>query len=402
MGRQFKTISPVTRQVSEDFTPEKAVHSDIVIDSAGDVRPLLRLPATPSAKAHRAPCIQDMRTEKQPVFPAPTDLQTPCPDVLDKRYSTRGVSQSSRSSVSPVLPLSGVPVEYGGVPPTLRRPTPAPSTPWPSDFAGQFEVPRASSGQNLPASAHEAESRPRVQHKQQKQRQRSVVAIAALLSCCLCFLLLTGGGYWYFHKNGAPAPSAPAAVPTQVRYTIASTAPTSSATASATVTPVASPGATATSQTRIPALSPVPMPWQTDSPLIVVSITKQKLTAYDHGQVALTTLVTTGMPTLYTPEGTYHIIGRIANAMFTSPWPPSSPNYYAPIHVNFGLQLTASGIYLHDATWRSVFGPGTNVPHNDPVYGQETGSHGCVELPVQAMSLLYNWAQNGIVVAVVN
>lgn len=116
----------------------------------------------------------------------------------------------------------------------------------------------------------------------------------------------------------------------------------------------------------------------------------------------MTTLVTTGMPTLYTPEGTYHIIGRIANAMFYSPWPSSSPNYYAPIHVNYGLQLTKSGIYLHDATWRSVFGPGTNIPHNDPVYGQETGSHGCVEMPVQAMGLLYKWALNGIVVAVVN
>ncbi|HEX7734678.1 MAG TPA: L,D-transpeptidase [Ktedonobacteraceae bacterium] len=95
-------------------------------------------------------------------------------------------------------------------------------------------------------------------------------------------------------------------------------------------------------------------------------------------------------------------MGRVANAMFYSPWPASSPYYYAPIHVNYGLQLTSSGIYLHDATWRSVFGPGTNVPHKGPVYGPSTGSHGCVELPLQAMRWLYNWAPNGIAVAVIN
>jgi lipoprotein-anchoring transpeptidase ErfK/SrfK len=136
--------------------------------------------------------------------------------------------------------------------------------------------------------------------------------------------------------------------------------------------------------------------------LIIVSISQQKLTAYDHGKAVFTSLVTTGMPALYTPEGTYHILSRAANTMFYSPWPKGSPYYYAPLHINYALQMTASGIYLHDATWRSVFGPGTNVPHKDPVYGEETGSHGCVELPVTAMKWLYNWAHLGMSVEVVN
>ena len=238
--------------------------------------------------------------------------------------------------------------------------------------------------------------RPRKQTQKRKRKSRGTILLVVAVSCCLCFLLLADRGHWFSQVHGVVSSSSPAPVTTatQTTYTIVE----------AVSTPAPSPIAPSKS-TPNPSQSAVPAtaPAQTSGyQLIVVSISKQNLTAYSGNKVVMTTLVTTGMPALYTPEGTYHIINRITNTMFTSPWPKSSPYYYAPIHVNYGLRLTWSGIYLHDATWRSVFGPGTNVPHQDPVYGGETGSHGCVELPLAKMVWLYKWAKNGITVKVVN
>lgn len=257
--------------------------------------------------------------------------------------------------------------------------------------AGSFiTVPGGTFGSAAPRQAESPRARAQGQSKKRNRRKRGNLILATMMGLCLCALLLAGSGYWFFHSHAAASSSSAQTIHTGVTdpTTIPTTAPTVAAT-------------TAPSPTAVPVLSPVPLPWQTDAQIIVVSIGEQRLTAYVNGQPKMTTLVTTGMPDLYTPEQVYHIIGRVADIPFISPWPKGSPYYYAPLHVNYGLQLTASGIYLHDATWRSEFGPGTNVPHNDPVYGQETGSHGCVELPLSTMKWLYNWAENGIVVDVV-
>lgn len=136
--------------------------------------------------------------------------------------------------------------------------------------------------------------------------------------------------------------------------------------------------------------------------LIVVSISKQILHAYLNGRLVYTTLVTTGMPKLYTPTGTWHVYAKVTNVKFYSPWPPGSPYYYKPEHVNFVLKYDAPYIYLHDFPWRSVYGPGTQYPHKDPKFGPETGTHGCVNMPTNAAAWLYNWAPVGTTVQVVN
>lgn len=135
--------------------------------------------------------------------------------------------------------------------------------------------------------------------------------------------------------------------------------------------------------------------------LILVSLSKQRLYAYLNGHQVYTSLVTTGMISLQTPTGTWHVYRKVSNVTFISPWGPGSPYYYAPEHVNYVLEYDGL-IYLHDATWRSVFGPGTQYPHNDPKFGLENGSHGCVNLPLNAAAWLYNWAPIGTTVQVVN
>jgi lipoprotein-anchoring transpeptidase ErfK/SrfK len=119
--------------------------------------------------------------------------------------------------------------------------------------------------------------------------------------------------------------------------------------------------------------------------VIIISLSKQDLTGYQDGVVRFHTLVTTGRPALPTPTGDTTIYGKNHPFLMVSPWPPSSPYYYASGYVQYVLWFHVGGYGIHDANWRSVFGPGT----------QRYGSHGCVNVPVDFMPSLYAWAQVG-------
>lgn len=124
---------------------------------------------------------------------------------------------------------------------------------------------------------------------------------------------------------------------------------------------------------------------------IVVSLNGQEMWALDGNQVLLHTLVTSGGPDLPTPLGDYQIIDRESPFTFHSPWPPGSPYWYADSPTNFALLFQADGYFIHDAPWRTVFGPGSNQTTGTPG-GNYTGTHGCVNAPYAAMSWLWNWA----------
>ena len=133
---------------------------------------------------------------------------------------------------------------------------------------------------------------------------------------------------------------------------------------------------------------------------IVVDLAHQRLTAYDGSTRFLTTLVTTGNPALPTPVGVFPILAKYSPFTFVSPWPPGSEYYYPPATANYALLFDNRGYYVHDAPWRSVFGPGTNTSVGTP--GQNyTGTHGCVNVPLAAEAQLFNWATVGTVVQVV-
>ena len=140
--------------------------------------------------------------------------------------------------------------------------------------------------------------------------------------------------------------------------------------------------------------------WRSTGKVIVVSLSHQWLYAYQDGQIVFDTAVLTGRPSLPTPLGTYRIFAKRSPITFRSPWPRSSPNYYVPTHINYAMEWRAGGYYLHDSWWHTVYGPGTNVKHYDPTYGWQTGSHGCVSMPLNAAAWLYHWASIGTVVRV--
>ena len=125
--------------------------------------------------------------------------------------------------------------------------------------------------------------------------------------------------------------------------------------------------------------------------LIVVSLSRQVLTAYQDGAVVLTTFVATGRPQLPTPPGVYQIFHRYSPYKMISPWPPSSPWWYPPSWTNWAMEFIGGGYFIHDAPWRSWYGPGANLYN---------GTHGCVNVPYSPMATLWNWAPIGTTVVV--
>jgi uncharacterized protein YraI len=134
--------------------------------------------------------------------------------------------------------------------------------------------------------------------------------------------------------------------------------------------------------------------------VIVISLSKQWMNVYYNGTRVYNAPITSGRPELPTPTGTYHVFLKLHPTTFYSPWPPGSPYYYPPTFINYALEWRAGGFFLHDSWWRTVYGPGTNVWHYDPVYGWESGTHGCVTMPLSAAVWLYNWAPIGTTVQI--
>ena len=134
--------------------------------------------------------------------------------------------------------------------------------------------------------------------------------------------------------------------------------------------------------------------------VIVVSLSRQWLYAYQNGQEVFNAAVMTGRPDLPTPTGTYHVFAKYSPTTFYSPWPQGSPYWYPPTHISYALEWREGGYFLHDSWWHTVYGPGNNGWHYDPTYGWQWGSHGCVSMPLGAAAWLYNWAPIGTTVQI--
>jgi lipoprotein-anchoring transpeptidase ErfK/SrfK len=135
--------------------------------------------------------------------------------------------------------------------------------------------------------------------------------------------------------------------------------------------------------------------------MIVVSTEDQSATMYQSGQQVYSTPVTTGGPELPTDHGVFHIYLKLSPFVFHSPWPPGSPYYYPPTPITYWMPFDG-GEGLHDAWWRSNFGPGSNLAPTDLGTGNYIlGTHGCVNLPLDAAQFVWDWAPVGTTVVVV-
>jgi lipoprotein-anchoring transpeptidase ErfK/SrfK len=131
---------------------------------------------------------------------------------------------------------------------------------------------------------------------------------------------------------------------------------------------------------------------------ITISLSEQVIRAYEHGQQVFSTYVTTGRPGLETDPGNFKVYWKVSPWTMHSPWPKGSAYWYPDSKVQMVMWFNG-GDGIHDASWRSRYGPGTNGPHYDPT-GEDTGTHGCVNVPYSNMVWLWNWTPTGTPVTV--
>lgn len=125
---------------------------------------------------------------------------------------------------------------------------------------------------------------------------------------------------------------------------------------------------------------------------IVVSLAQQHLWGMDGDDTIVETVIASGRPDLATVTGRFTILGKFSPYLFRSPWPPGSQYWYLDSWTSYAMEFESTGFFIHDAPWRTEWGPGANL---------EAGTHGCVNVPIDAMTTLYRWAQVGDVVVVV-
>jgi hypothetical protein len=131
--------------------------------------------------------------------------------------------------------------------------------------------------------------------------------------------------------------------------------------------------------------------------VMVTSLTEQTLRLYDNGKLVKAIPVVTGRMEAPSPPGLWHIFYMGTNLTFKSDEPKNSPLWYPPTPINYGMEYHWGGFFYHDATWRTYFGPGANMPHPDYTSGQysDDGSHGCINMTLANTAWLYNWVQIG-------
>ncbi len=215
--------------------------------------------------------------------------------------------------------------------------------------------------------------------------RRTVIRVGSTITVFILFGLIGG---IFLNTLLTSAANSPVVAPVLTP----SLEPTPEPTTDPVVAPTPSEDATPTP--TLPAVVATPTPAPTpgaQGKVIVVSLATQSLTAYENDKVVATTVVATGRPALPTLTGTFHIKAKYTPYQFISPWPKSSPYWYASAWVKYAMLYEDGGYFIHDAPWRTVYGPGANLTN---------GTHGCVNVPLSTMSFLYKWASVGTTVIV--
>ena len=119
-----------------------------------------------------------------------------------------------------------------------------------------------------------------------------------------------------------------------------------------------------------------------DSIIAVASTTTHQTQIYLNGARAYDWPISTGRPSLPTPDGTYLSVQKNNPVRMIGGGPPGSPGYYNEL-VYYAVRFTWSGDYYHSAPWSVVDQGTSNV------------SHGCVNLPPEDAATYYNLSVPG-------
>jgi lipoprotein-anchoring transpeptidase ErfK/SrfK len=112
---------------------------------------------------------------------------------------------------------------------------------------------------------------------------------------------------------------------------------------------------------------------------IIVSVDRQRIYAYENGQLVRSHLVSTGLPATPTVYGDYHVYVKLAADDM------AGPDYFLP-QVPYTMYFY-QGYAIHGTYWHNSFG--------------RPMSHGCVNLPTSEAEWFFNWAEVGTLVRVI-
>ena len=121
-------------------------------------------------------------------------------------------------------------------------------------------------------------------------------------------------------------------------------------------------------------------PWQTSGrKWIEVSLAEQWLYAYEGDELIYDAPVSTGKDGFETPTGDFAIYAKLRLQTMTGS--AGGETWVVPDVPN--VMYIYGDIALHGTYWHNLFGTGVRM------------SHGCINLPLDAAALLYDWAPIG-------
>lgn len=120
---------------------------------------------------------------------------------------------------------------------------------------------------------------------------------------------------------------------------------------------------------------------------IEVDLKGQRLYAYEHGRVARSFLVSTGLSNHPTPEMEVTVTEKIPIKRYRWTYAPGSPDNYDLPNVKWNLRIMGP-YHIHHAYWHNNFG--------------HRMSHGCINVGQADAEWVYNWSSVGLPVSVTN
>lgn len=125
---------------------------------------------------------------------------------------------------------------------------------------------------------------------------------------------------------------------------------------------------------------------------VEVDIAAQHMWYIVDGAVAFESDIVTGSPGRDTPIGLFTILEKLSPKVLRGNIVPATgkPEYVTP--VKYWARITWSGVGFHDATWQPAFG--------GELYKQGYGSHGCINMPLNAVAQFYQMIAVGCPVIV--
>ncbi len=124
----------------------------------------------------------------------------------------------------------------------------------------------------------------------------------------------------------------------------------------------------------------------TEPKSVSVSIRNQRLHAYEYGREVNSFLVSTGTEKMPTPLGNFSVLAKKPTVLYRWSYGTNHPDNYDLGVVPWNL-LIMPHIYIHYAPWHNNFG--------------RRVSHGCVNVNLKNIKWIYDWAEVGMPVDVV-